>query len=112
MAGIVAAVNTDFKQIVLQAEVPVLVDFYADWCGPCKAQTPVLIELSEMYDGRIVFLKVDIDVEGNQELAEKYSVVSVPTLILFNQGEILEKMVGITNRGTLEQKFRNILSEK
>ena len=112
MAGIEAAINTDFDQIVIQSGVPVLVDFYADWCGPCKAQTPILAELSGIYDGRIKFVKVDIDVEGNEELATKYGVVSVPTLILFNHGEILDTAAGITSKSTLEEKFRKILSEQ
>jgi len=112
MAGIEAAINTDFEQIVIQSEIPVLVDFYADWCGPCKAQTPILTELSGIYDGRIKFVKVDIDVEGNEELATKYGVVSVPTLILFNHGEILDTTVGIASKSKLEQKLRKILPEQ
>ena len=90
----------------------VLVDFSADWCGPCKAQTPILAELSGIYDGRIKFVKVDIDVEGNEELATKYGVVSVPTLILFNQGQIVDTFTGMTSKSTLDQKFKKILLEQ
>ncbi|GJQ58463.1 MAG: thioredoxin [Candidatus Scalindua sp. AMX11] len=109
MAGIVAAINTDFDQIVLASEVPVLVDFFADWCGPCKTQTPTLIELSEVYDGKIKIVKVDIDVEESQELATKYGVMSVPTLILFKNGEVEDKMVGVTSKSVLEQKIETVL---
>ncbi|MDR4498332.1 MAG: thioredoxin [Candidatus Scalindua sp.] len=112
MAGIEAAVNTDFEQIVIQSAMPVLVDFYTDWCVPCKAQTPILAELSGIYDRRIKFVKVDIDVEGNEELATKYGVVSVPTLILFDQGEIVDTFTGMTSKSILEQKFRKILLEQ
>ncbi len=109
MAGIVSAINADFDRIVLGAEEPVLVDFYADWCVPCKTQTPTLIELSELYDGKVTFVKVDIDVEGNEELSTKYGVMSVPTLILFKNGKIEDKMVGVTSKSVLEQKFEKVL---
>ncbi len=109
MAGIEVATNADFEQIVIQSEVPVLVDFFADWCGPCKTQTPILTELSGVYDSRIKFVKVDIDVDGNKELATKYGVLSVPTLILFNNGEVKDTMVGVTSKSKLEQKFETIL---
>ncbi|ODS33290.1 MAG: thioredoxin [Candidatus Scalindua rubra] len=109
MANIEAATNDDFEKTVIQAEIPVLVDFFADWCAPCKAQTPILDELASEFDGRIKFAKVDIDVDGNKELATKYGVLSVPTLILFSNGEIKGTMVGVTSKKKLEQKFEQVL---
>ncbi|MDR4504338.1 MAG: thioredoxin [Candidatus Scalindua sp.] len=109
MAGIVAAINSDFDQIVLESEMPVLVDFYADWCGPCKRQTPILIELSEIYDGKVKIVKVDIDVEENQALATKYGVMSVPTLIIFKNGEIKDTVVGVVSKSVLEKKIETVL---
>ena len=82
MANIEVVTNEGFEQNVIQSKVPILVDFFADWCAPCKAQTPILDELATEFDGRIRFAKVDIDVDGNKDLATKYGVLSVPTLIL------------------------------
>jgi thioredoxin 1 len=109
MANIEAVTNEDFEQNVIQSKVPILVDFFADWCAPCKTQTPILDELAGEFDGRIRFAKVDIDVDGNKELATKYGVLSVPTLILFSNGEIKDTMVGVTSKKKLEQKFEQVL---
>jgi thioredoxin 1 len=89
--------------------VPVLVDFYADWCAPCKTQTPILGELAQEFDGRVKFAKVDIDVEGNKDLAVKYGVMSVPTLIIFSNGEVKDTMVGVTSKKKLAEKFEQVL---
>ncbi len=104
-----AVTNEDFEQAVIKSDVPVLVDFFAEWCAPCKTQTPILNELAGAYEGRIKFAKVDIDVDGNKELATKYGVLSVPTLILFSNGEIKDTMVGVTSKKKLEQKFEQVL---
>lgn len=109
MSNLTAVTNEDFEQSVIQADSPVLVDFYADWCGPCKTQTPILGELAQEFDGRVKFAKVDIDVEGNKDLAVKYDVMSVPTLIIFNNGEVKETMVGVTSKSKLQQKLEQLL---
>lgn len=109
MANMNAITNEDFEQAVIKSDVPVLVDFFAEWCAPCKSQTPILNELSGAYEGRIKFAKVDIDVDGNKELATKYGVLSVPTLILFSNGEIKDTMIGVTSKKKLEQKFEQVL---
>ncbi|ODS30453.1 MAG: thioredoxin [Candidatus Scalindua rubra] len=109
MANTTAVANEDFEQTVIQSDVPVLVDFFADWCAPCKAQTPILDELASEFDGRIKFAKVDIDVDGNKELATKYGILSVPTLILFSNGEIKDTMVGVTSKSKLGQKLEQVL---
>jgi thioredoxin 1 len=109
MANMNAVTNEDFEQAVIKSDVPVLVDFYADWCAPCKTQTPILNELAGAYEGRIKFAKVDIDADGNKELATKYGVLSVPTLILFSNGEIKDTMIGVTSKKKLEQKFEQVL---
>ena len=105
MSSLQAVTNDDFEQSVIQAETPVLVDFYADWCGPCKTQAPILGQLAEEFDGKVKFAKVDIDVDGNKDLAVKYGVLSVPTLILFSNGEVKETMVGVTSKSKLKQKL-------
>ncbi|KHE92729.1 MAG: thioredoxin [Candidatus Scalindua rubra] len=105
MSSLQAVTNEDFEQAVIQADTPVLVDFYADWCGPCKTQGPILSQLAEEFDGKVKFAKVDIDAEGNKDLAVKYGVLSVPTLILFSNGEVKETMIGVTSKSKLKQKL-------
>ena len=109
MSNLTAVTNEDFEQSVIQADSPVLVDFYADWCGPCKTQTPILGELAQEFDGRVKFAKVDIDVEGNKDLAVKYGVMSVPTLIIFSNGEVKATMIGVTSKKKLAEKFEQVL---
>ncbi len=105
MSSLQAVTNEDFEQAILKADTPALVDFYADWCGPCKTQAPILGQLAEEFDGKVKFAKVDIDVDGNKDLAVKYGVLSVPTLILFSGGEVKETMVGVTSKSKLKQKL-------
>ena len=105
MSSLQAVTNEDFEQSVIQADTPVLVDFYADWCGPCKTMAPILGQLAEEFDGKAKLVKVDIDVDGNKDLAVKYGVLSVPTLILFSKGEVKETMVGVTSKSKLKQKL-------
>lgn len=108
MSSLQTVTNEDFEQSVIQADTPVLVDFYADWCGPCKTQAPILGQLAEEFDGKVKFAKVDIDVGGNKDLAVKYGVLSVPTLILFSNGEVKETMVGVTSKSKLKQKLEEV----
>ena len=82
----------DFDEVVLEASVPVLVDFYADWCAPCKIVAPFLDELAEEHSGRILVLKIDTDHAA--KIAERYSIRSIPTLILFREGEEIERSMG------------------
>jgi thioredoxin 1 len=105
MSSLQSVTNEDFEQTILKADMPALVDFYADWCGPCKTQAPILGQLAEEFDGKVKFAKVDIDVDGNKDLAVKYGVLSVPTLILFSGGEVKETMVGVTSKSKLKQKL-------
>ena len=109
MSNLTAVTSEDFDQSIIKADTPVLVDFYADWCGPCKTQTPILGELAQEFDVRVKFAKVDIDVEGNKDLAVKYGVMSVPTLIIFSNGEVKETMVGVTSKSKLQQKLEQLL---
>lgn len=109
MANIASVTNEDFEEIVMKSDVPVLVDFFAEWCGPCKTLSPIIEELSLEYDGKIKFVKVDIDVDGNKDLAVKYQVNGVPTLILFGNGEIKDTTVGVTSKKKLIQKIEQVL---
>ena len=91
--------NADFEQEVLQSEIPVLVDFFATWCMPCKMFAPVLEEVSEEREGALKVVKLDVD--EAPELAVKYRVMSIPTLILFQNGEVKESFVGAMSKEEL-----------
>jgi len=93
---IVTLTPENFAQQVLQSPVPVLVDFWAEWCNPCKMIMPLLDELADEYDGKVKIGKVNV--EEQQSLAAEYGIRAIPTLLLFNKGEIAEQMVGAKSR--------------
>jgi thioredoxin 1 len=86
--------DATFDNIVLQSDKPVLVDFWAAWCGPCRMVGPIIDELSKEYDGKAVVGKVDVD--NNQEFAAKYGVRNIPTVLLFKNGELVDRKVGVS----------------
>ena len=86
--------DATFDNIVLQSEKPVLVDFWAAWCGPCRMVGPIIDELSNDYDGKALVGKVDVD--SNQEFAAKYGVRNIPTVLLFKNGELVDRKVGVS----------------
>ncbi len=83
----------DFQRKVLESDIPVLVDFWADWCQPCHMLAPVVDQLAETYAGRITVGKVDIDANG--DLATRYDINSIPTILVFRGGEVVERLVGV-----------------
>lgn len=103
---IVTLTQENFSQQVLQSQTPVLVDFWAEWCGPCKMIAPLLDELADEYDGKIKIAKVNIDEQ--QQLAAQYGIRAIPTLLLINKGQVAEQMVGAKSKRDLKASFDRV----
>ncbi len=99
--------DSNFDEIVLQAKTPVLVDFWAEWCGPCRMVAPVVEELAEEYEGRISFVKLDVD--QNPKTASKYGIMSIPTLLLFKNGSPVSNIVGFRPKAELKRSLETVL---
>ena len=102
--------EADFEKNVLKAKVPVLVDFWAEWCGPCRAAAPVLEELSREYEGKVSFAKVNVD--ENSILAARYGIAAIPTMIVFHRGQPVKQIVGLRPERELKEIIDGILGAK
>ena len=100
--------NGEFETQVLKSNVPVLVDFYADWCGPCHAIAPTIEALSNEFEGKVKFVKVDVD--ANQEIASRYEITSIPTIMLFEKGRVEDSIVGAYPASVYKQHIERALS--
>ena len=105
--SIVHFTDSNFKKEVLESNIPVLVDFWANWCGPCKMITPIVDELAREYSGKMKIGKVDVD--SNSSVASKYGVMSIPTLIFFKGGKVMDQVSGALNKSSLKQKIEENL---
>lgn len=104
----VTVLDASFKAEVLDASVPVLVDFWAVWCAPCKAIAPMLEDLATQYKGKVKVAKVDVD--NNQDVARQFNIRSIPTLLLFKGGKVVEQFVGsATSKAKLEEAFKKAI---
>ena len=101
--NIVTINETNFPQEVLKSTTPVLVDFWAEWCGPCKMIAPILDELAGEYDGKVKIAKVNVD--DNQALAGQYGIRAIPTLLLFKNGEVTDQIVGLRSKRDFKTKL-------
>ena len=99
--------DSSFKSEVTDSQMPVLVDFWAPWCGPCRMVAPVLEELAKEYEGKVKVVKLNID--ENQGTATEYGVRSIPTLILFKDGKECERMIGVQSKDNLKQMIDKVL---
>lgn len=104
MAKPVKVTDGDFEKTVIGSDKPVLVDFWATWCGPCKAIAPILDDLAKELDGKLVIGKLDID--ENQDTAMAYGVMSIPTLLLFKNGEPVDRIVGFQQKPQLLNRLQ------
>ena len=102
-----AITDATFEEVVLKSDKPVMVDFWAAWCGPCRMVGPIIDELSTEYEGKVVVGKVDVD--ANQEFAAKYGVRNIPTVLVFHNGEVVEKQVGVAPKQTYADSLDALL---
>ena len=102
MGKAVEITDQNFEEII-GSDQPVLVDFWAEWCGPCKMIAPVVEELASEYDGKAVIGKVDVD--SNPEVSAKFGIRSIPTLLVFKKGEVVDKQIGAVPKNVLSQKL-------
>ena len=107
MAGIVNLTTNTFDETVGAGDKPVVVDFWAEWCGPCKAIAPILHELADEVGEQVTIAKVNVD--DNPDLAMRYNVMSIPTLLVFNGGEVQKRLVGAKGKSHLLQELDEFL---
>ena len=107
MSALLELTKENFQSEVIDADVPALVDFWATWCGPCRAIAPIVEELASQYEGKLKVGKVDVDAQ--QQLAAEFGIRSIPTLLLFKDGKMAEQNVGAVPEKQLEDKVQEIL---
>ncbi|NOY07860.1 MAG: thioredoxin [Spirochaetes bacterium] len=107
MSAEVVIGNHNFKEEVLESQVPVIADFWAEWCVPCKMIGPVLEKLAEEYEGKIKVAKINVDENG--EIASQFNIVSIPTLLVFKDGSIVKKQIGAVPRHIIEGMVKDYI---
>lgn len=107
MSEVTEVKEADFKEVVLDSDVPVLVDFWAPWCGPCRMVAPVVEEIAQQYEGKVKVVKLNTD--ENPQIASQYGIRSIPTLMIFKDGEKQETVVGAVPKTTLSNALEKHL---
>ena len=100
--------DADFKKIVLESKIPVFVDFFAEWCGPCKMIAPFVDEFAESYEGKVLIVKVDVD--QAMDTAQEYGIMSIPTFISFKDGKVVDSATGGMPKEALQEKLDALLN--
>jgi thioredoxin 1 len=108
MSKVTEITDANFEQHVLNSDQPVLVDFWAEWCGPCRALGPVIEELARDYEGRATIGKLNVD--ENQQMAERFGIASIPAVLVFSDGEEVERLIGVQPKGSYEQALNQLAS--
>jgi len=108
MADVIEVTEKNFQEEVANSEVPVLIDFWATWCGPCRMIAPFVEEASTTYNGKLKVAKVDVD--NNQRIAMQYSIMSIPALMFFKNGEVVDQIIGAVPKKTLFDKIDKVLA--
>ncbi|MAS52087.1 MAG: thioredoxin [Flavobacteriales bacterium] len=99
--------DANFEDLVVKSDKPVVVDFWAEWCGPCRMVAPVVEELSKDYEGKAIVGKVDVD--ANNEISAKYGIRNIPTILFLKNGEVVDKQVGAAPKAALAEKLDKLL---
>jgi thioredoxin 1 len=102
-----AVTDTTFEEEVLKSEIPVLVDFWAEWCGPCRMIGPIVEELGKEYEGKLKVAKVDV--QNNNDIASKYGIMSIPALLFFKNGEVVDQIIGAVPKKAVEDRLTKVL---
>ena len=103
----IAVNDSNFKEIVINSDKPVLVDFWAPWCGPCRMIAPIVDELAAEYEGKAVIAKCDVD--NSSEVPVKFGIRNIPTLLFFKNGEVVDKIVGSTSKANIIAKINSLI---
>ncbi|OIO15369.1 thioredoxin [Candidatus Gottesmanbacteria bacterium CG11_big_fil_rev_8_21_14_0_20_37_11] len=104
----VTVTDKNFDSEVIEAKIPVLVDFWAVWCGPCQMQNPILEEIAQEFEGKVKVAKLNVD--ENPKTASKYGIMSIPTLMLFKNGKSVKQMIGVQSKEALKEEFNKALA--
>jgi len=107
MADEVTVTKSNFDAEVIKSTVPVVADFWAEWCGPCKMVAPILKELAREYKDKIKIAKIDVDAEN--ELAQQFNIVSIPTILVFSKGQVVKQQIGAVPRQALEKMIKEVI---
>lgn len=105
--AVITITDLDFEEKVIKSEIPVFLDFFAPWCGPCKMAEPVIEELAKDYEGKVSFVKINVD--ENPNTSSKFDVMSIPTTIMFNKGQEVARQTGFSGRQTFEELIKKVI---
>ncbi|GDX34049.1 thioredoxin [Actinomycetes bacterium] len=108
--GIIILTSANFDETVKSSSTPILVDFWAEWCGPCKAMNPILTEIAKEHAGKVTIAKLNVDDHG--DIAQRFSVMSIPTMMLFQNGEMKKKMIGAKGKTQLLAEIAEFIPTK